>query len=182
MRSLSISLPTVHSLFQEDKDVFGSHPRFESGIEEIVKRATPDVKFIYIELPPDHIHETTAVDVERSIKHYCQYKVRDVHHMRHKLHRTTVKSLITASIIITVSTLLSFFIQRSFLYELYPWLTTVVGEFLFVIGWVSMWRPVELIIYSQWELKHEEEIYQVLERASVSVVSEEFPHESPHHL
>lgn len=48
----------------------------------------------------------------------------------------------------------------------------VIGrESLTIIGWVAMWRPVEIFLYDWWPLLRRRRIYQSLARANVSVAT-----------
>ncbi|MBI5773407.1 MAG: hypothetical protein HZA89_06655 [Verrucomicrobia bacterium] len=47
--------------------------------------------------------------------------------------------------------------------------TTLLKEGLTIIGWVSMWRPVEIYLYEWWPLKRLGHIYEKLGRMHVEV-------------
>jgi hypothetical protein len=48
-------------------------------------------------------------------------------------------------------------------------LTAIGREGFIIIGWVAMWRPVEIFLYDWWPLLRRRRIYQSLARAHVGV-------------
>jgi hypothetical protein len=46
----------------------------------------------------------------------------------------------------------------------------VVQEGLLIVGWVAMWRPIELLLYDWWPLRRMRRTYQSLARMEVEVV------------
>lgn len=52
----------------------------------------------------------------------------------------------------------------------------VIGrESLTIIGWVAMWRPIEIFLYDWWPLLRRRRIYQSLGRAHVSIAAARTP-------
>jgi len=49
-------------------------------------------------------------------------------------------------------------------------LITIIKESLIIGGWVAMWRPLEIFLYSWWPLRRERRIYEKLARAEVHVL------------
>ena len=48
-------------------------------------------------------------------------------------------------------------------------LTAIASEGLIIIGWVAMWRPVEIFLYDWWPLLRRRRIYQSLGGAHVGI-------------
>ena len=48
--------------------------------------------------------------------------------------------------------------------------STIARESLTIIGWVAMWRPVQIYLYDWWPLVQRIHIFANLSRASVSVI------------
>jgi len=44
-----------------------------------------------------------------------------------------------------------------------------VEEGLLIVGWVAMWRPLELLLYDWWPIVHQKRIYENLARMRVEV-------------
>ena len=44
---------------------------------------------------------------------------------------------------------------------------TILQEGLIIGGWVSMWRPMEIFLYSRWPLKHKQKLYSRLSNMEV---------------
>lgn len=49
-------------------------------------------------------------------------------------------------------------------------LITIMKESVIIGGWVAMWRPLEIFLYSWWPLRRERRIYEKLARAEVRVL------------
>jgi hypothetical protein len=47
---------------------------------------------------------------------------------------------------------------------------TIARESLTIVGWVAMWRPLQIFLYDWWPLVRRMRIYQALKRAHVRVV------------
>ena len=48
-------------------------------------------------------------------------------------------------------------------------LRDVIQEGLTIVGWVALWRPVELLLYDPWALRRDIALYRRLENADMSV-------------
>lgn len=48
-------------------------------------------------------------------------------------------------------------------------LTAIASEGFIIIGWVAMWRPVEIFLYDWWPLLRRRRVYQSLGRAHVGI-------------
>ena len=42
-----------------------------------------------------------------------------------------------------------------------------LGEGLLILGWVALWRPVEILLFERWESRHERQWLDKLARAPV---------------
>lgn len=49
-------------------------------------------------------------------------------------------------------------------------ISTIARESLTIIGWVAMWRPVEIFLYDWWPLRRRIRVYKNLRYARVRVI------------
>lgn len=60
--------------------------------------------------------------------------------------------------------------------ELVNWLasgplTHIFQEGLVIIGWVAMWRPVEIFLYDWWSIKNNQKLYEKLSKMTIEIKS-----------
>ena len=46
---------------------------------------------------------------------------------------------------------------------------TVVRESLLIVGWVAMWRPLEIFLYDWWPIAGEQRLHERLSRIEVRI-------------
>jgi hypothetical protein len=54
-------------------------------------------------------------------------------------------------------------------------LATLLREGLLIVGWVAMWRPIEIFLYDWWPIAGERRLYDRLSRLEVRVVTPAHP-------
>lgn len=47
---------------------------------------------------------------------------------------------------------------------------TIARESLTIVGWVAMWRPLQVFLYDWWPLQRQIRLYQMLGRADIQVI------------
>lgn len=52
-----------------------------------------------------------------------------------------------------------------------PSVTRIVSESLLVLGWVSTWRPIELLLYDWWPIRRRRDLYAKLAATPIEVIS-----------
>jgi hypothetical protein len=129
------------------------------------------------ELPVDHdvelaIHlQTTpsqdrAATVERAVRHYfaerVEMKQKEFRLLMRRGRISLVIGLAFLAACLFVSDLVSKAASRPF--------AAVVGESLVIVGWVAMWRPLEIYLYDWWPLRDERRVLARLSRMHVRIV------------
>ncbi|MCK6440823.1 MAG: hypothetical protein L6Q71_11575, partial [Planctomycetes bacterium] len=46
----------------------------------------------------------------------------------------------------------------------------ILSESFIIIGWVAMWRPLEIFLYDWWPLRATERLFERLSRIDVEVI------------
>ena len=47
---------------------------------------------------------------------------------------------------------------------------SIAGESLTIVGWVAMWRPMQIFLYDWWPLQKQIHLYQRLSQANIQVI------------
>lgn len=117
------------------------------------------------EPPPESEAELTSL-VDEAVRHYFGYRAgRSRHELRELLRRGRTSLLIglgfAGACVAAANTLVA------------PGETTVraiVSESITIIGWVAMWRPLEIFLYDWWPLRRRELEYARLAQMQTRVV------------
>lgn len=94
---------------------------------------------------PAQTADEEAVSAVTAIRHYFEYRSR---HTREQLRLLFGRGLISLSI--GLAFLVSCLTVRQWLLGLTGSDTTILSEGLLILGWVAMWRPVEIFLYDWW--------------------------------
>jgi hypothetical protein len=135
------------------------------------------------ELPPHHeiellVHLPTApaagdrtADVERAVRHYFAERLEMKRREFRQLMRRGRASLLIG---------LTFLAACLFGSEMVGKVATrplaaILSESLLIVGWVAMWRPLEIYLYDWWPLRDERRVLERLTRAQVRIVTPPAP-------
>jgi hypothetical protein len=94
---------------------------------------------------PVQTADAEAVDVVMAIRHYFEYRSR---HTREQLRLLLGRGAISLSI--GLAFLGGCLLLRQLLVGVANSGVTIVSEGLLILGWVAMWRPVEIFLYDWW--------------------------------
>lgn len=100
-----------------------------------------------------------------AISHFFEYR-RWAAHLKLREHfRRARVALFTGMLFLAGCLIASEFTQHL------PWpiASRIVSEGLFIVGWVALWHPAELLLYGWWPLKREERLKARLAAAPVEV-------------
>ncbi len=111
-----------------------------SSAEEI-SRQRP-LKLV-IHLPADQVPQSNTHDLSEAIHNYFAYRAAHEQRRLRVLFRDGRIALVTGLSFLLCCMLLRELI-RSFGHDT---LTDIVGEGMLIIGWVAMWRPIEMFLY-----------------------------------
>jgi hypothetical protein len=45
----------------------------------------------------------------------------------------------------------------------------ILTEGLVIIGWVAMWRPLEIFLYDWWPIRHRQQVFNKLSHISIEI-------------
>lgn len=166
---VEVKLSNISQLFNS----FDPSPFIEKDLDDEVENyiiqsvrefaiQTP-LKLVFY-LPADKQEEGTRI-LPEAIHHYFDYRRQN----SEKELRTTFRQGRTSLIIGLV-----FLFTCISTNELANWLangplTHILQEGLAIIGWVAMWRPVEIFLYDWWSIKNNQELYDKLSQMEIEV-------------
>lgn len=141
-------------------------PAAEAYIEDAVREIGPreECKLV-VHLPDEERASTDARTLPEAVSHYFEYRAGQAQvELRRLLGRGVVSLAIGLSFMFACLTL-----RR--------WLTTVgstgvFAEGLLLIGWVALWRPVEIFLYDWWPIRRQQKRFESIARMPVEIISE----------
>ncbi|MNZ85193.1 hypothetical protein D3C78_1039730 [compost metagenome] len=115
-------------------------------------------------LPASELTAGASERVSKTLRHYFEWEVETAQqrlreHLR-SAWRTTLLGLLFMALCMLI---------RNLLMPLDHLLTHTAGEGLLVIGWVALWRPLEMFLYDWWPLHREARLMQRLAALQISL-------------
>lgn len=117
-----------------------------------------------IHLPAEQVAYAEKTDVRQAIHNYFAYRAEDS--------RRRIRFLLREgrwALAIGITFLFACITLRQFTLSVpYPALHEILQEGLLILGWVAMWRPLQIFLYDWWPVRHRGRLYRKL--ATVPVV------------
>jgi hypothetical protein len=79
------------------------------------------------------------------------------------------RASLTGSIFLAVCLLLSSAIDETCPFS--PFLNRLFSESFLIVGWVAMWRPIELSLCEWWPFRHELRVYERIGKMPLSIMA-----------
>jgi hypothetical protein len=103
--------------------------------------------------------------IERAVQHYFAYRLeRNRLELRH-LMKDGLRSLLTGLTFLAACLTMS----RLLVGEGAGTFPTLARESLIIVGWVAMWRPLQIYLYDWWPLRRRKKILKKLSQMAVEV-------------
>lgn len=118
---------------------------------------------IYLRELPDG--KDFAPMIEQAIHHYFAYRARLNHREFRQLMQDGRHSLLIGGLFLATCLIVS----RVLLGQASGNFLSVARESLTIVGWVAMWRPMEIFLYEWWPLRRRWRIYEKMSRMKVAV-------------
>ena len=168
--AIEINLAKLQQLFNS----FDPSPFHEKDLdrdaEEYIVGSVDDFPLpiplkLVIRLPPEELATAGTHDLRGAVHNYFAY--------RREEQRRRVRSLFRQGRISLVIGFVFLFACMS-VRELAVTLggaavTRILAESLLIVGWVAMWRPLEIFLYDWWPLRHRVHLYAKLAQMPVEV-------------
>lgn len=169
---IKIRLLTVQQLFNSfdpspfhNKDLDAEAHEYIAGS---VDEYPPQKKLkLVIEIPTQELKDTDAVTLQDAVHNYFGYRAQEVRRKIRFLMREGRTALLIGLSFLAVCTSLRQF-TVSFAHT--P-LSGAISEGLLILGWVAMWRPIQIFLYDWWPIRHVGNVYAKLASMPVEVKS-----------
>ena len=124
---------------------------------------------LHVQHDPEGDIEQVTKQTETALRNYFEYKA-DV--TRRRLHRLLAQGrtrLLIGSSILILSLLAANFVDQIDQKRDGPF-WNILHESLLIGGWVSMWGPLEILLYGWWPIRHERLVCLHLSHATLEIV------------
>lgn len=136
-----------------DKDIDNDAERYI--VESVRAFALPiKLKFVFY-LPPEHGEEAAKV-LPLAIDNYFSYRsalmTRELRATFHEGKIALVLGTLFLSLCVGLRALLGLFFENA--------ISNILEEGFNIIGWVAMWRPIQIFLYDWWALLRQKRVYE----------------------
>jgi hypothetical protein len=170
VRLIDISLNTVQQLFNSfdpspfhEKDLDADAEEYIVGAVREFHVGTP-LKLVF-HLPPAEIAAVRAADLARSIHGYFTYRAeaarRDLRFLLRQGRLSLAIGLGFLAVCLAIRALVFVPAQGT--------MEVIAAEGLVIVGWVAMWRPIEIFLYEWWPLRRRARVFDKLAAIPVDV-------------
>jgi hypothetical protein len=161
----------THLFTPPDFDPFAHQPVFVSGLEaaanEIKMANRRSEHRLVLYLPAETITPELEQTIRQALDHYCSYKLEESRREVTLLRWEGFEALQTGLIFMAVCLFISLYVSKQ---ETIPeYLQTFVGQGLSVVGWVSMWKPIDIFLYQWWPHWQSRFVYDKIKRAELVI-------------
>ena len=170
---IELSLKSPRQMFNSmDPAPFHEKDLANEAVEYIVESveelhvSTPMRLRIY--LPPEEVATPLANELPGAIRHYFNYRANMTRRsLRNKLQQGRISLVIGLTFLILCLT-----VPAALQQSLEGTLLDVIEEGLIIIGWVSMWRPVQIFLYDWWPIRHILRVHTRIRDLQVEVMAQ----------
>jgi hypothetical protein len=121
---------------------------------------------LVIEVPKGHIREARSAHLAEAIHNYFAYRLSEARRRLHFLFREGRISLAIGLAFLAACMTIREFI--AVLGQDAP--QRILGEGLLILGWVAMWRPLQIFLYEWWPLRHGCRLFEKLTSIPVEIM------------
>jgi hypothetical protein len=152
-----------------EPDPFDRQARFATGLETIINELKPkglmrEVRTTIV-LPADQITPAADVRLREALTRYCRHHTRQNRQDLISLRWQGIKALQNGIVFLGSCLLLSTLFENA---DLLPeWLQRFGGEGFLIAGWVSLWHPIEILLYEWWPFSRQTHIYESIMRMEI---------------
>ncbi len=171
---ISLRLRDISQLFNSldpspflDRDLDRDAEEFIVSWARESHRNLPFELVIHLGTPPPD--QRSAEEAQNAVRHYfaarAELKQRELHQLLRRAHFVLAIGLLFLTTCLSVAGMASQVFSEG--------MADVVREGMIIVGWVAMWRPLEIYLYDWWPFRKEWRILQRLADAQVRLVPPE---------
>jgi hypothetical protein len=173
---LTVELENKAALFQErNPDPFHGGPLFATGFdqiyEELIDQSLNQNLEIVIQMPAAAIEDESENEIRFGLEQRCLHEEATIQRERRALRWEGLKALQNGLVFLVVCLLAAFTLQKTEPFG--EFLNFFFEEGLFIVGWVSMWRPVDILLYEWWPMYRSSRMFRRIRTANVRVEARE---------
>jgi hypothetical protein len=144
-------------------------PAAEAYIEDAVREIGPRQPCkLVVHLPAGECESEDARTLPAAIAHYFEYRA---HQAQVELRRLLRRGL--ANLLIGLAFMFACLTLRRWLAAVGEY--EMLAEGLLIIGWVALWRPVEIFLYDWWPIRRQQRRFESIAQMPVEIRSEREP-------
>ncbi|MHC1781704.1 MAG: hypothetical protein AB9891_02890 [Anaerolineaceae bacterium] len=172
LNEIKIYLKEVNHLFTPPEfDPFANPLIFTSGLEaaanEINMASRRSQHRLVLFLPGEKITPDLEQTIRQALDNYCSHKLEESRREVSLLRWEGFEALQTGLVFMAVCLFISLYVSKQ---EVIPeYLQTFVGQGLSVVGWVSMWKPIDIFLYQWWPHWQSRFVYDKIKRAELVI-------------
>lgn len=170
---VTLHLTDIRHLFTPPElDPLHGQVQTSSGMEQIMNElkprslARPVRTTIY--LPKGRIPAQLPQECRRAVRAYCTVQIQQITNELASLRWQGLKALQSGIVFLAVCLLLSTLFDAST--AMPDFLRRILGEGLLIVGWVSLWHPVELLLYEWWPHWRDRQLHERLRDMELEIV------------
>ena len=167
--SIEVKLREISQLFNSmdpspfhARDLDDDAEQFIVGSAEEFALDAPVILRLRLERTPDNLN---ATQIEGAVHNYFAYRAEMNRMAFRSLMQQGRASLLIGLVFLTVC----LGVSRFFFAGDSTW-DALLREGLMGVGWVAMWRPIEIYLYDWWPLRRKGRIYSKLSRMPVEII------------
>lgn len=170
VHEIRIYLDEIDHLFKApDFDPFANQPVFTSGLEsaanEVKMASRRSLHRLVLYLPGEKINAKLEATTRKALDNFCSYRLEESQREVTLLRWEGFEALQTGLIFMAVCLFISLYIRE---FQGIPeYLRTFISEGLSIVGWVSMWKPIDIFLYQWWPHWQSRFIYEKLKQAEL---------------
>jgi hypothetical protein len=171
-REISIYLDDISNLFlAPDFNPYAKKPNYISGLQvasnEIKMASRRASHRLILYLPEEKITPDLLEITRRAIDNYCDFKLEETHREVLLLRWEGFEALQIGVIFMASCLFISLYIRE--IQEIPEYLRSFISEGLSIVGWVSMWKPIDILLYQWWPHWQSRFIYEKLRVAGLEI-------------
>lgn len=121
---------------------------------------------LVIELPEDQARRSLSQDLPIAFSNFFRYRANQARLQLRDQFRLGRLSLAIGLAVLGLCTLAAHLLDRMNAYSTFA---AMAEQGLFILGWVALWRPLEIFIYDWWPLRNRIRLLDRLANATVEV-------------
>ncbi len=160
---ITLHLDNLEQFFAvPESNPFVPHTQFDPGIDTLVGELKPKALIrkvrTTIVLPPNQINPDAETQLRAALTQYCQHYIRKNRQDLISLRWQGIKALQNGLIFLGACLLLSTLFENA--ETLQEWVRRLGSEGFLIAGWVSLWHPIEILLYEWWPFSRQIHIHE----------------------